>query len=70
MKGLTIILGNEAEIKVAKIVVNRTTTGQTSYNLYSIFLAVFIIDFFNCILVLPDNDRWGIDIEQQIAIIL
>ncbi|MNW09831.1 hypothetical protein D3C71_2069250 [compost metagenome] len=50
--------------------VNCTATGETSNDLDSIFLTVFIIDFFNRILMLPDNDGRGIDVEQQVAVIL
>ncbi|MNI93486.1 hypothetical protein D3C73_1514500 [compost metagenome] len=63
MEGLTVILCNKAEVQVAKIVIDRAPAGETSYDLYAVVFYIFGIDFFNCILMLSDNDRWGVDVE-------
>ncbi|MNV39108.1 hypothetical protein D3C71_1306770 [compost metagenome] len=69
MEGLAVVLSNEAEVQISEIVIDRATAGQTTYNLNIILFNIFLIDFFNRILMFTDDDRWAVNIKKQVTLV-
>src|SRR5690606_32782196 len=61
-----VVIGNKAEVEISKIVINRATAGYSAYDLYIFLLHIFVVYFFQSILVAANNDAWFVDIKKQI----
>lgn len=53
MKGVSVILGNKAEIQIAGIMIDGAPLGQPADHMNVMLSHIIGIDFFYCILVFP-----------------
>lgn len=47
------------------IMVDSSTTGEPSDHMDVVFFHVWVIDFFQCVLITPDNNGWCINVKKQ-----
>ncbi|MNC21884.1 hypothetical protein D3C75_698710 [compost metagenome] len=65
----TVIPGDEAEIQVAEVMIHCSASGEPAHDLDVVFFYIFLINLFDCILVLADDDGRAVDIKEQIAVV-
>ena len=57
--------GNEGEIEIAQVVIDRSPTREPAHHDDAVFLHVIDVDFLHRDLVAPDDDGWLVNIEEQ-----
>ena len=62
-EAIAIILCNEAEADISHIVIYGSTTWETTNHLYAKLVYTILIDFFDGILVFPDDNRIFVNIK-------
>lgn len=70
VEGLAVVFGNEAEVQVAEVVINRAPAGKPPHHLDIVVSDVFLVDLFDRILMLADNDGRTVDVKQQVTVFL
>src|SRR5690554_733458 len=70
MKLCYIVIGNKTKVQVPKIMINRTTTTYSTYNMNIVAVNIILIDFLYRDLIFTNNDRRLVDIKQQIIVLI
>src|SRR5690625_2455177 len=64
---LTVIVSDETEIEISKIMVYSATSRNSAHHMDSFFLYIFMVDFFQGVLISSDDDGRFIDIKYKIV---